>query len=505
MSELIKVLLLANEDWRTRYNIPSYVDMQYAEELAQPSKSPYDIVFIDREIRKKEFPLLHQITKAHTLFVTDRVVWNEEMQLYYKCKKGKKLSIEKIQDFLLNETRNYFSMQYGEKFSPSRLAVSQSFSGNVSWEGGYCVTLEGDYGTDLQQIAYWRNNIPIFEGQAIEFWLEYQKDPEVEIALSVIQFKSGSVFTVQQKWYFTEEELQDVVIADNQMATGPIFVSLLAKGSGTLRIIALHDRYSRRGQGFFLPGGKRFVTSEREEFFYYFDPGDLKPPLTVYFSGYKTREGFEGYYMMRKMGCPFLLIAEPRLEGGSFYMGSEEYEAALAQMIQEHRRELGFTRQQVILSGLSMGTYGALYYGCTIRPHALILGKPLASIGDVAENERLHRPGVFPTSLDVLSYMEGNTDEKAVQRLNERFWKKFDATDWGNSKFVIAYMIEDDYDSTAYERLLSHVKADGVQVYGKGIHGRHNDASEAIAGWFKSQYNKILQEDFFRGADKNVW
>ena len=323
----------------------------------------------------------------------------------------------------------------------------------------------------------------------------------MEIALSVTQFRSGSVSMEQQHWYFTEQELEDAVVIDNTMSTGPVFISLLAKGSGKLQIMALHDRYSRRGHGVFLPGGKRYVTSEREEIFYYFDPGDLKPPLNVYFSGYKTLQGFEGYYMMRKMGSPFLLIAEPRLEGGSFYMGSEEFEAALKDILEKHMRELGFTGEQVVLSGLSMGTYGAMYYGCDIRPHAMILGKPLASIGDVAENERLHRPGGFPTSLDVLHYLTGGTDTEAVNSLNGRFWNKFEATDWGKTKFVVSYMIEDDYDGTAYNELISHVKADGVQVYGKGIHGRHNDATGPIAGWFKSQYDKILREDFNRGVE----
>ena len=31
---------------------------------------------------------------------------------------------------------------------------------------------------------------------------------------------------------------------------------------------------------------------------YYFNPGDLKPPLAVYFSGYRSAEGFEGRGMM---------------------------------------------------------------------------------------------------------------------------------------------------------------------------------------------------------------
>ena len=202
--------------------------------------------------------------------------------------------------------------------------------------------------------------------------------------------------------------------------------------------------------------------------------------------------------MMRKMGAPFLLIAEPRLEGGSFYMGSEEYEKNVLNIIQKHLDELGFSNKELILSGLSMGTYGALYYGCDLSPHAMILGKPLASIGDVAVNERLHRPGGFPTSLDVLHYITGDTDAASVQKLNDKFWNKFKTADFKNSKFVVSYMIEDDYDATAYDKMISNLNSSGVQVYGKGIHGRHNDATGPIASWFKSQYEQILEKDFSR-------
>jgi accessory secretory protein Asp2 len=145
-----------------------------------------------------------------------------------------------------------------------------------------------------------------------------------------------------------------------------------------------------------------------------------------------------------------------------------------------------------------MGTYGALYYGCALKPHAIILGKPLASMGDVASNERLFRPGGFPTSLDLLMYNRGSMDNDAVGQLNERFWSRFDAADWSMTKFIISYMIEDDYDPNAYQNLLEHLSSSGVQVYGKGLHGRHNDDTGGIVGWFTSQYENVLKEDFAR-------
>lgn len=494
----IRVLQIGDRDWREIYTLPGEADFRYAERFEEASGKPYDIVFWDREPEEGEIMPLHRATKAHTLFVTEKVEPRGQSLWLYEGKKGRRLAEGEIQFFLDHELRNYFSKPYGEKFRFQNLAIARGFSGRVNWDGNYSVCLEGDFGETLCQTVFWRNNIPVFQGQCIDLWLEYRKSPEVEIALTVTQFVQGSIADIQQVWEFSEKELDQIVQIDNQMREGPVFVSLSARGKGELQITALHDRYSRRGHGHFLPGGERYVTSRREEIFCYFDPGDRKPPLNVYFSGYKTLEGFEGYNMMRGMGCPFLLVAEARLEGGCFYMGSEEYEGMLAGTIRKYMEELGFSSDQIILSGLSMGTFGALYYGCDIMPHALILGKPLASIGNVAANERLLRPGGFPTSLDVLHYLCGSTDREAAQRLNARFWDKFDRADFSSTKFVISYMLEDDYDMDAYATLLSHLQSEGAQVYGKGLHGRHNDNTGGIVNWFTGQFEKLLREDFGR-------
>lgn len=499
MSKIIKALQLGSKDWNVCYQIPENVHMHHAKAVSDIQDTLYDIVFIDGAVSDDMAAFLHRVTKAYTLFWTDGTDMSQAVSYLISCKKGTQLKSDQIPEFLTNQVKNYFSKPYGEKIGIQHIAIAQGFAGSVQWNGHYSLELEGDYGEKLNQIVYWRSNCYIEQGEAMEFWLEYEKDDDVEIALSLTQFVAGSVATVQQEWLFWEQDLQDLVVADNRMPGGRVFVSLQAKGKGRLKIIALHNRHSRRGHGIFLPGGRRYVTEKREEIFYYFEPGDRKPPLNVYFSGYKTRQGFEGYYMMRRMGCPFLLIGEPRLEGGCFYIGDEEYETALPRIIRNCMEDLGFSGEQVIMSGISMGSFGALYYGCDILPHAMIVGKPLLSIGTVASNERLNRPGGFPTSLDVLNYISAGMDKDAIARLNQRFWKKFDKTCWGQSKFILAYMIEDDYENTAYELLSSHIHNDEVQLYGKGMHGRHNDANGNVLSWFKSQYKKILAEDFDRG------
>ena len=499
----IHILQLGNEDWNHQYTLPQGVSLDYVEDFGEgtengkPEKT-YDLLFLDRAPREEEFLPLHRAIRAHTLFVTEHVAITGQTEWFCRCKQAQHIRSADVQDFLLKEAKYYFPKPYGAKLNLKDVAIAQEFAGKVKWNGNYEVILEGEFGEEFRQAAFWRYNIFLEQGKAQDLWLEYSKDPTVSIFLEVTQFARGSISEVIAHWEFDETDLQQVIRLEST-GTGSAFLSVSAKGNGKLSIVALHTRNSRGSHGYFLPGGERCVSHRREEAFCYFDPGDLKPPLCVYFSGYKTLQGFEGYHMMREMGCPFLLIAEPRLEGGGFYMGSIEYEYMYIKMIQKHMKELGFRSDQVIFSGLSMGTYGALYYGCDIRPHAILLGKPLASIGNVTANEKYSRPGGFPTSLDVLRYQCGALDKGAVKALNVRFWRKFKAADWGNTKFAISYMIEDDYDSDAYQMLISHIQSEGAQVYGKGLHGRHNDNTGGIVNWFLDQYATILAEDFGRG------
>ncbi len=496
----IKVLQLGTADLSRSMKIADGVEWYYEPDLEELPDRDLDAAILSREISGGEYRYLIGHIRAYCLFVTEelRMPKGSDTEALYRRKVGRRLSGGELEELLSEGLPNYFSGSYGEKYRPENVSVAQGFQGTVFWDGSQGVELNGEYGSEWGQIVYWRYNIPMTVGQPIDFWLEYEKDPTVELMLKFTQFVYGSVADFHNEWIFSEKEMDDIIRIDPITNPGSVFVSLHARGKGRLKITALHDRFSRRGCGCFLPGGKRTVASDREEIFHYFDPGNRKPPLCVYFSGYKTQEGFEGYYMMRRFEHPFLLLSEARLEGGAFYMGSEEYEDLVTDIIEDCLRKLGFGSSQLILSGLSMGTYGALYYGCRLKPHTILLGKPLTNIGTVAANERINRSGGFPTSLDVLKKFSGGLDEKAVRMLNRRFWDAFDRADWSRTRFAAAYMIEDDYDRCAYEMLQSHLKDAGARIYGKGLHGRHNDDTHGIVGWFVSQYRKIIERDFDR-------
>lgn len=499
--DTVKVLQLGNRDFSTIMHVSACAKWCYEPDFSELPKKDFDVLILDREIAKEEFDYLMRFSKAYCVFLTENAVPRKGSvtgQLF-KRKMGKKISFEELRNLLENDLPDYFPGSYGEKYAPQFLSVAQGFKGSVSWRGYENVDLTGDYGDELAQIVFWRNNIPIHENQAIEFWLEYAKEDTVAISLeiSLLYFTYNTKPDSQKVWSFSEDDLKDIVYVENHLdKRGFLFVSLKAKGHGRLTITGLHDRYSRRGKGAFLPGGKRAVTAEREEIFYYFDPGNLKPPLNVYFSGYKTKEGFEGYYMMRNLGHPFLLIAECRLEGGAFYLGSKAFENTIERIIRKYMEALSFKHSQVILSGLSMGTFGALYYGCRIRPNTILLGKPLINMGIVAENERLKCPEGSHSWLDVLRKACGSLKPEAARRLDDRFWERFDRTDWSKTRFAAAYMIEDDLDGNAYENLKDHLSAGNTWIYGKGLHGRHNDDTYGIVSWFQNQYREIIRKDF---------
>ena len=110
----------------------------------------------------------------------------------------------------------------------------------------------------------------------------------------------------------SEEEMRKGAIVLDQGRTYILSATLEAKGNGALRVGNFHQRWTRFQFGKFVLGGGILHDSKRQEINYFFYPGDFKPPLSVYFSGFRPAEGFEGFGMMRlwrHLSCYFLILA----------------------------------------------------------------------------------------------------------------------------------------------------------------------------------------------------
>ncbi|NQG98118.1 accessory Sec system protein Asp2 [Streptococcus suis] len=400
-------------------------------------------------------------------------------------------------EFAYTLSQGLFVGQYGDKVHIDNIEVSPNFSGKVQLQGRKFMVLEGDFGQDYQQLVYYRYNVPYSSGQFLHLFLEHATEATNALQMVIRLIPDGSTNDIGKQWRIDGEALRDQIVLDAPFS-GYLFVSILAKGTGKVEIGALHWRFGRNGLGEFILGGERLVDSHLQEVFTYFDPADFKPPLCVYFSGFRTAEGFEGFWMMKGLKTPYMLICDPRLDGGAFYLGSQELEEKIQNKIQEKLEFLGFDSSQLILSGMSMGTFGASYYGAKLKPHGIVISKPLLNLGDMALGEHLNRPGGFPTSLDLLLSNYGSMNQETAEQLNNRFWKAMVPNVYDTTKFAIAYMKEDDYDATAFEKLVRSSKETGATILGRGYSGRHLDGTDATTNWFIKQYQDLLKKDFER-------
>lgn len=208
----ISVLQVGKEDLSLQLHIPDFVDWNYVDDLEEATERGYDVCVLSRCVNKEEAYILLKKIRAYTMFVLDSVELKGWTKWIYVSRMAKYVDVNSLQTFIDKDIQLFYSYTYGEKFVPQTLSISQSFKGSVFWNGYTGVELEGDYGDDFYQIAYWRYNIPLFKGQTLDLWLEYEKDESVSIELKIEQFEGGSLSSLQNRWIYSEKDLSSNLI-----------------------------------------------------------------------------------------------------------------------------------------------------------------------------------------------------------------------------------------------------------------------------------------------------
>ncbi|QXJ68259.1 accessory Sec system protein Asp2 [Lacticaseibacillus paracasei] len=444
-----------------------------------------------------------------TALPANQILCDKSVKISNKCQRILDLKGTHLFDFedpekLADQINSgFFGSQDGYRFQPKSFTIAPNFRGEVCQIGQVFHEFKVTFKDQWQLIAY--PNVAQWVGPNVQYAIsvEFERmDDAVHIKAVINQFDAQTVELLRSDEKTDEQLRQEFQIKGGKSGVN-IQLLIFVSGTGTFKLGQFHMRLSREPYGEFLLNGRRLVEpiGMNTDLAVYFDAGDLRPPLNVYFSGYRTAEGFEGNYMMRSLGAPFLLFTDPRLEGGAFYLGSHELQKQIISVIQETLARLHFDPSDLILSGLSMGTFGALYYGAQLSPRAIVVGKPLVNIGTIAAGTRLTRPSGFETSLDMLMFYEG--DLNRVNEMNQRFWKVFKAANFKHTTFVFAYMLNDDYDPHAFPEIRDYLKEaePTVRILSKGLVGRHNDNTDGIVDWFLMQYRHLLQQQFDRHFD----
>ncbi|MEG1486121.1 accessory Sec system protein Asp2 [Lactococcus sp.] len=392
--------------------------------------------------------------------------------------------------------KNYVN-PWGTSIDNSMVEINENFEGSVTKKGSALYILDGDFGSDYQQVMLWKNKWGA--SGRVNFYPEMSSLGQVSYFWRIYYRNNGNSQKVQYVDIYPEQIKDGQVYFNLGFSEFPVNFGLFVKGYGRVQIGSLHIRYGLEGDNFLAMGGRRIVQPNHmgEELGYYFNAGDLKPPLNVYFSGFRPSEGYEGRWMMGSLGSPFILVYDPRLVGGSFYRGPG-LEEELIKVIQEKLQLLGFSKNELILSGLSMGTYAALYYGSQLEPHAVIVGKPLANIGGLAVNSRMFAPYGWDLAMDTIIHLTGELTHESAEALDEEFWGKFESANFSETAFFIVHMLQDT--DKPFKRIFDYLKKayPTAKILHKGLEGRHNDNTRGVTGWFYKQYQQMLISDFNR-------
>lgn len=434
---------------------------------------------------------------SHQVFYETLEGATEEEVGVLKLKGAQHIDFSQDIEYFARFINDNYVKPWGTSIDQSRVEINSNFRGSLTKKGASMYELEGDFGIDYEQILLFKNQWNA-SGRT-HFYPEMEASEELSYFWRVYYKNDKEVDTISYRDISPEEIQSGQVTLNLGFSVLPVNFGLFVKGQGRVCIGALHIRYGLAEEHFLAMGGKRLVSSMSmgEELGYYFNAGDLQPPLNIYFSGYRPSEGYEGRWMMGSLGAPFILVYDPRLVGGSFYRGAG-LEEQLLNVIQEKLNLLGFSNKELILSGLSMGTYASFYYGARLEPHAIIVGKPLANIGNLAVHARIFSPYDWDLAMDTIVHLTGQLTESNARKLDSEFWQQFEAADFSETTFLMAHMLQDT--DLPFQRIFNYLKKNfpTSKILHKGIEGRHNDDTKSVTSWFYKQFQQLLISDFKR-------
>ncbi|QLL73245.1 accessory Sec system protein Asp2 [Lactobacillus crispatus] len=514
----MRVLQLGSEDWNQRYKIPAEIEWNF-NNFPEPDKvvikhgttkkipaRGYEIVIITGKtnLTKENWKKLQWMVNPYNVLYLPAVrnLLDEPAQKFLTCQAAQEIN-EDPQTLIDHLQSRYFSGQSGIRIFPTNISLNENSIKKFSYLDSGHMKLFINSSNKWSSIGSYRNSLYIDTNRLIKLWLEFQS-VGVQIRLKVfVQANGGDgdpkdniILNID---YNSADEIQLPLKPDSNARYACIIIE--AKGKGNLILGILHSRWSREKYGEFFTGGKRLVNvGKHEDIAYYFNPGDLKPPLNVYFSGARSLEGFEAFPLFRSLHAPALLFTDMRLSMGQFYDDQADVMGEkIKATILETLRKLHFDRSQLIMSGISMGTYPALKYGAQLSPYMINVAKPLGNLGYLAARSRLQRPDEFDTIFDIDHQLIGKQiNTQNLKHLDEKFWQKFDQADLSKTRLFIGYMKNDDYDNQAIEKLKkSPAVAKAAQFSYKGYLGRHND-DPAVNYWFIGRIKQVLKDDFGR-------
>ncbi|MCK8617222.1 accessory Sec system protein Asp2 [Fructobacillus sp. M158] len=383
---------------------------------------------------------------------------------------------------------------FATRFSEEQFEPEDNYAWRWQRAGRFQTTVSGDFGDTYQQIGTLKTFPGDFQsGQENLLYLDYEASENVDVALSFVFFQNGGLQSLK---LFENPDATNLPTVRAPKRYQDYQIIVLAKGAGELTLKNLHQRKSRHGYGYFLPGGERLLTMAGEELHAYFNPGQKKGPLVVCFAGTRLHvEGFEMMGPLNESGLPYLLFTDTRAQGGAFMVGQADFENLVMARIREAQTVLGLSENQVIFTGYSMGSYPAVYYGAQMQAEHFVLAKPIVHLGQFTANGTFaHQGKNRDWPLDVRMVLTGRLDQADTPLLDKKLWQVTDQADWQNVFVNLFSMRRDDYDPTASADLTDYLKRHGAQVRSQEEDGFHEEKIDQMVAFLTKAINRQAKE-----------
>ncbi|WP_157696683.1 accessory Sec system protein Asp2 [Latilactobacillus curvatus] len=281
-----------------------------------------------------------------------------------------------------------------------------------------------------------------------------------------------------------------------------VFYTVLLSASGTGRITFRGiDMTLMRTSGTLVSGDQETTLALGDAVHSYYYPGtqSIKPKkLIVTFAGFRAFvRKFELVGAFQKVGQPFLAFTDFRAHGGAFYMNRFEttaYEERVKAIILERLSALGLTTDDLIITGQSMGSTAAIYYGALLNAGNVVVTKPIINLGTF-------------TSKGDLAITEGVSWMFETRRLLTGRVSVMDQ-DWLNALVTTAVaqserktiyslfaLLADQYDGDSIDEFVQSIETTGQLGEYFWEHGRHTEKSGAATVWLFDQIQNIIQGD----------
>ncbi|WEV43354.1 accessory Sec system protein Asp2 [Lactobacillus sp. ESL0684] len=442
--------------------------------------------------------LLNQLP-AYRVFYSQDAVLSEQAQAILDFRGAFKIAPE---DVAADINRYLFDTEVGYRATIDKITVSPDIQNQVSYYGNTCLQIDCNFADKWHYVGRLAYSVSVPERYATELKFDLRTTGSAQIKIEVQCFTVDGDKLLNKFVKSGADLIQDhgKIIIDGIDGDFYYSVYYYVCGQGSVLLGSMHQRRSRGRYGLFELGGTAVFdqNSLDGEIDYLFNPGNLKPPLTVYFGGYHSAEVFEGRGILHSKGVPYLLLNDNRGEGGTFFIGDQSLVSKIRTIITDCLDQLHFTVKDLVLTGMSMGTFASLYYGAQLNPGGIVLGKPLLNLGTIAENLRINRPDDFQCAADMVLMLEGSDSHEACQKVDKLMWQQLHNGTFTNTDFIISYMKNDDYDLLAYNQLREFLQKNYPTSYvlAKAYDGRHNDATAVMSDWFERHIYQLLQSKY---------